>query len=140
MAVTPDGSKLYVADGGGEMVVVISTVTNSIITQLGFEAPIGITIAAPVVQSVPKSGHKCNGVYSGTFNGSIRVAAWQNCVFLNGGQIAGDVQVVGNFVLSDAMVGGNVTVFGTGSCTLGPGGDYQRWLSRHGYQYRDRPI
>jgi hypothetical protein len=55
------------------------------------------------MQTVPGSGTSCNGVYSGTFNGSTRVAAGQSCVFINGGQITGDVNVEGHLGLIDAM-------------------------------------
>jgi YVTN family beta-propeller protein len=123
MAVTPDGSKVYVANFGDNTVSVIATATNLVSgTISGFANPIafGTFIAIPSVQSVPSSGTLCNGTYDGTFNGSILVSAGQNCAFLNGGQVTGNVHVAGNFVLSGAIVGGNLTVNGTGSFTLGP--------------------
>jgi hypothetical protein len=41
-------------------------------------------------------------------------------VFINGGQITGDVNVDGHLGLIGAMVGGNVTVGGAGSFTIAP--------------------
>jgi YVTN family beta-propeller protein len=123
LAVTPDGNKVYVPNNGDGTVSVIATATNTVTATIsGFAnaRAVGAFIGVPVVQSVPRSGKLCNGVYDGTFNGSILVSAGQNCVFLNGGRITGNVNVAGNFVLSGAMVGGNLTVSGTGSFTLGP--------------------
>ena len=58
--------------------------------------------------------------WRGGFNGSIRVFPGQSCVFINGGQITGDVNVEGHLGLIGAMVGGNVTVGGAGSFTIAP--------------------
>ena len=49
---------------------------------------VGITGVAPT------SGAKCNGNYTGTFNGSITVSAGQNCAFYFGG-VTGNVSVIG---------------------------------------------
>ena len=77
--------------------------------------------AQNTTQSAPASGSVCNGVYDGTFNGNMTVSAGQDCAFLNGGRIAGNVNVVGgNFVLNGAAVGGNLTVNGGGTFMVGP--------------------
>jgi hypothetical protein len=50
-------------------------------------------------------------VFDGTFTGNLTVSAGQNCKFINGGQISGNVDVVGgNFVLNGASVGGNLAI------------------------------
>ena len=67
------------------------------------------------------SGTTCNGIYDGNFNGSVTVSAGQDCIFLNGGRITGNVTMVGgNFALNGAAVGGNLTIKGGGTFTLGP--------------------
>jgi YVTN family beta-propeller protein len=121
LAITPDGTKVFVANFGDGTVSVIATTTNTVVaTMTGFSGPVAIAIATPSVQSAPKSGHSCNGVYSGIFNGSIHVLAGQSCTFINGGQITGSVRVEGNFVLQDAMVGGVVGIESTGTFKIGP--------------------
>ena len=73
------------------------------------------------VASAPSSGSLCNGEYDGTFNGNVTVSAGQECIFLNGGRITGNVMIVGGtFALNSASVGGNVMVTGGGTYTLGP--------------------
>jgi YVTN family beta-propeller protein len=122
VAITASGDKVYTTN---TTVSVISTATNSVATTINgfgsFSSLGGIAIAAPLVQSAPKSTHTCNGVYSGTFLGDIHVLPWQSCIFLNGGQIKGHVHVEGNLVLNDATVGGDVKIYNTGSFKLGPG-------------------
>ena len=69
----------------------------------------------------PASGTLCNGVYEGTFSGNITVSAGQNCEFINGGRVTGNVTMVGgNFVLNGAGVGGNLVINGGGTFTIGP--------------------
>ena len=126
LAVTPDGSKVYVANGGEGTVSVIATATNTVtgspITVGSQPGAFGIFIANPLVQSAPASGKLCNGVYDGTFAGNITVSAGQSCVFINGGEVQGNVTVLGgNFGLIGAAVDVSVTVDGGGSFTLGPG-------------------
>ena len=51
----------------------------------------------------------------------MTVSAGQDCIFLNGGRITGNVTVVGgNFALNGSSVGGNLTVNGGGTYTIGP--------------------
>jgi YVTN family beta-propeller protein len=112
VAITASGDKAYTTNTLHRTVSVISTATNSVVTTINcfgsFSSLGGIAIAAPLVQSAPKSTHTCNGVYSGTFHGDIHVLPWQSCIFLNGGQIKGHVHVEGNLALNDATVGGDV--------------------------------
>ncbi len=61
---------------------------------------VGITGVAPT------SGAKCNGNYTGTFNGSITVSAGQNCAFYFGG-VTGNVSVIGG---SFAATGGQISL------------------------------
>ncbi|HTW53383.1 MAG TPA: choice-of-anchor tandem repeat GloVer-containing protein [Stellaceae bacterium] len=71
---------------------------------------------------VPISGMACNGTYNGIFHGNITVSAGQNCQFINGGQITGNVTMTGgNFVLNGSSVGVNLVLNGGGTFTLGPG-------------------
>jgi hypothetical protein len=73
-----------------------------------------------VPQTAPATGSRCNGIYNGTFKGNLTVSAGQDCIFLTG-QITGNVNVVGgNFALNDSSVGGNLTINGGGTYTLGP--------------------
>jgi hypothetical protein len=83
----------------------------------------GITITGengvPVLPE-PPSRTACNGIYSGTFKGNIRVSSGQTCTFVSGG-ITGDVQVTGgSLVLSNAFVDGNVQVNDDGTFAIGP--------------------
>jgi YVTN family beta-propeller protein len=124
VALTPDGSRLYLAGGGLNTVSVFDTATNTVI---GSPIPVGVNplafgvfIPIPVPQSAPVAGNICNGIYEGTFNGSLTVSAGQDCIFLNG-RITGNVSVVGgNFAFNRATVGGNVTVNGGATYWLGP--------------------
>ena len=124
LGVTPDGSKLYVTDYGGNAVYIIATATNTVTNKQGIRVgaqpnSFGLFIANPPMQSVPASGTACNGVYNGTFNGSLTISAGQDCRFV-GGQITGNVTLAGgNFVLSGSSVGGTVSV-SAGTYTLGP--------------------
>jgi hypothetical protein len=70
------------------------------------------------VGSVPASGDGCDGVYSGTFIGDIRVSSGQTCIFVAGG-IKGDVtESGGSLVLLDATAR-NVEIAG-GNYLIGP--------------------
>ena len=124
VAVTPDGSKVYVANDASNNVSVIATATNTVTATIPvgiWPVAFGVFIQLPVLQSAPASGSLCNGIYDGTFPGNITVSAGQDCAFLNGGRITGNVTVVGgNFVLNGSSVGGNLTVNGGGTFTLGP--------------------
>jgi YVTN family beta-propeller protein len=124
VSVTPDGSRVHVAGGFfADTVSVIDTATNTVTATLPVghnPVAFGIFIPIPVPQSAPVAGNLCNGIYKGTFNGNVTVAAGQDCIFLNG-RITGNVNVVGgNFALNGSAVGGNLTVNGGGTYTLGP--------------------
>jgi hypothetical protein len=105
-------------------VSVIDTATDKVIATIDVgSGPVafGVFIGLPAVQSAPASGSRCNGVYDGTFKGNLTVSVGQDCAFLNGGEVTGDVTVVGgNFVLNGAAVDGSLTVDGGGIFTLGP--------------------
>jgi YVTN family beta-propeller protein len=124
LAITPDGSKLYVVSGTG-VVTVFNTATNAQIDSIsvaGSPNNFGIFIALPTnvppPPSVPPSGTACNGVYNGTFKGNISVSAGQNCQFISGGQITGNVSSSGgNLGLNGASVGGSLGITG-GTFTL----------------------
>lgn len=124
LSVTPDGSKVYAVNNGSDTVSVIDTATNAVIATIPVGSnPVafGVFIAIPATQSSPATGSLCNGIYDGTFPGNVTVSAGQNCIFLNGGRIAGNVNVVGgNFALNGSAIGGNLTVNGGGTYTLGP--------------------
>ena len=76
---------------------------------------VGITGVAPT------SGAKCNGNYTGTFNGSITVSAGQNCAFYFGG-VTGNVSVIGgNFAATGANITGNVSIQGATGFSIGAG-------------------
>lgn len=124
VSVTPDGSKAFIANSGSNTVSVIDTASNTVTATVpvGVEPlAFGVFIAPPVVQPAPASGSLCNGVYDGTFKGNLTVSAGQDCVFVNGGQVTGNVtEVGGNFVLKGASVDGSLTVYGGGTFTLGP--------------------
>jgi YVTN family beta-propeller protein len=140
VGVTPDGTKVYVALGDKSDQVWILEPINSNSVAI-YEAAVGLNpvafgqfigpapkaAALTAVQPAPPAGNACSGLFDGTINGDLTVAAGQSCRVVNGGQITGNVTVSGGkFVLSGAAVGGSVTVDG-GSFTLGPastvGGD-----------------
>jgi hypothetical protein len=76
---------------------------------------VGITGVAPT------SGAKCNGNYTGTFNGSITVSAGQNCAFYFGG-VTGNVSVIGgNFAATGGNITGNVSIQGATGFSIGAG-------------------
>ena len=125
LAITPDGSRLYVLNSEGS-VEVVSTSTNHVVDNIAPVnasnfAPTGVFIALPThvtVSPAPKTGTTCNGTYNGTFNGSITVSSGQNCQFISGGQITGNIAATGgNVGLNGASVGGNVIITG-GSFSL----------------------
>jgi YVTN family beta-propeller protein len=107
VGVSPDGSKVFVANFYSSTVSVIGTATNTVTATVPVgngTVAFGVFIQPPLPQSAPTSGSLCNGVYDGTFNGNITVSAGQNCAFLNGGQITGNVTMTGgNFVLNGSI-------------------------------------
>jgi hypothetical protein len=76
-----------------------------------------INIAGPA----PVSGTKCNGYYNGTFNGNITVSSGQNCSFVEGGGVTGNVAVNGgNFTIAGGTIKGNVQIQGSAAFSVGP--------------------
>jgi hypothetical protein len=69
--------------------------------------------------NVPASSTTCNGVYIGTFSGSIMVSNGQNCIFKSGGVSGSITETGGNLNLSGATIGGSVQVNG-GTYSIGP--------------------
>ena len=64
VAVTPDGSTVYVANRGDNTVSVIATASLSVTATIpGFSVPIafGVFIGPPPVLATPPSGTACNG-------------------------------------------------------------------------------
>jgi hypothetical protein len=91
----------------------------SFTAQNGVGSPATLPFTLTVVASVPASGTKCNGVYNGTFKGSILVTSGQSCIFVGGGVTGSVVEAGGNLVLTNAIVSGNITVTG-GTFSIGP--------------------
>jgi YVTN family beta-propeller protein len=115
VAITPDGKKAYVTNANPNVntVSVIDTATDTItdtISVAGGPSSFGIFITpSTTMQTAPPSGTACNGVYNGTFIGDVTVSTGQNCKFINGGQIVGNVNVTGgNFGLTNATLDGNL--------------------------------
>ena len=76
-----------------------------------------VTITGPA----PASGSTCNGNYNGTFNGNLTVSAGQNCSFVNGARITGNVAVNGgNFAMAGGTINGNLQVGGAAAFSIGP--------------------
>jgi YVTN family beta-propeller protein len=120
LAVTPDGTGVYVANGGINTLSVISTLSNTVTSSV----TVGnnpVAIAFPPPPSVPSSGTACNGFYNGTFKGNITVSKGQNCQFVTGG-VTGNVLVTGgNFAFANGLIGGSVGIAGASTFSLGPG-------------------
>jgi Bacterial lectin len=87
--------------------------------QNGVGSPATLPFTLTVVASVPASGTKCNGVYNGTFKGSLLITSGQSCTFVGGGVTGSVVEAGGNLVLTNAFVDGNLTVTG-GTFSIGP--------------------
>lgn len=69
--------------------------------------------------TVPASSTSCNGTYTGTFKGDLKVSDGQTCIFTGGG-ISGHVnQTGGDLTLANATIGGNVASHG-GTFSIGP--------------------
>jgi hypothetical protein len=80
----------------------------------------GVSFAPGAIASAPSSGNACNGVYNGTFQGTLTISAGQNCVFI-GGTINGDVRLSGgNLSLTNTVVNGKVQAQNGGSFSIGP--------------------
>jgi len=66
------------------------------------------------------SGSKCNGTYTGTFNGDVTVTNGQTCVLVGGGITGNVTQNGGSLAISNSTIGGNVQVQGGGTSSIGP--------------------
>lgn len=78
-------------------------------------ASVNYTVAA--TQKVPSSSTKCNGTYTGTFNGNLTISAGQTCVFVSGGATGNATNNGGTFALTNSTLGGNL-VENKGSLSL----------------------
>jgi Bacterial lectin len=87
--------------------------------QNGVGSPATLAFTLSVVANVPASGTTCNGVYNGTYKSNIVVTAGQSCIFVGGGVSGSVTQTGGTLSLRNALVGGNVQIFG-GTFSLGP--------------------
>jgi DNA-binding beta-propeller fold protein YncE len=117
LAITPDGTRLVIVSGRFIVWPLDPNVQGTVQPYLDDTGP--VIFAPPTVQSAPKSKHTCNGIYSGTCKGDIHVLPGQSCVFLDGGLITGEVHVEGNFILTGAVVDGDVEVGPAGSFKIG---------------------
>lgn len=88
--------------------------------QNGVGSPAILALTLTVAGSAPSAGTKCNGVYQGTFNGSITVSAGQTCMFQGGGVTGNLVQNGGTLIFNHAVLGGNLQVNG-GTFSIGSG-------------------
>jgi hypothetical protein len=81
---------------------------------------VGGTLTVLPTAPAPQSGGACDGAYTATFKGNLKVAGGQHCVFISGG-VTGNIQVDGGtLILNGVQVGGNVQVSGGGSLSMGP--------------------
>lgn len=120
IAVTPDGTGVYVPNSSANTVSVISTASNTVTGSVAV-GNFPLALAFLPHASVPSSGKTCNGIYNGTFNGNITVSAGQNCRFVSGG-VTGDVLMTGgNFAFANGVIGGSVGIAGASTFSLGPG-------------------
>jgi hypothetical protein len=96
-----------------------------ITAQNGVGSPAQQTLTLNIVQitgPAPTSGSTCNGNYNGTFHGNLTVSPGQNCAFVGGGGVSGNVNVNGgNLALAGANIGGNLSIQGAAGFSLGPG-------------------
>lgn len=76
-------------------------------------------LALLVEQVTPPSGSACNGFYSGTFVGNVKVSTGQTCVFVGGGVTGNVTQAGGNLLLFGATVTGNVQIQGSSAFSMG---------------------
>jgi YVTN family beta-propeller protein len=143
VAVTPDGSEVYVVNANDNTVSVIETASNTVI---GSPIPVGSFLGAfgkfigPAPAVALTSGKHCDGVFTGDFDGNIRVSAGQSCFFVPPCEIEGRVTLdggtfnlactlKGNIVQEDgnlmlrqkARVDGTVQISGTSAFTLSTG-------------------
>ena len=95
----------------------------SITAQNGVGAAAQQTLMLDIVEitaTAPASGATCNGNYNGTFKGTVTVSAGQNCSFVGGGGITGNVTVHGgSLALANAKITGNVSITGGSAFSLG---------------------
>ena len=69
--------------------------------------------------TVPTSSTSCNGTYTGTFKGDLKITPDQTCIFTGGGITGHVTQIGGTLILTNATIGGNVLLRG-GASSIGP--------------------
>jgi len=83
-------------------------------------SPLGRVLLATLVElAAPSASTACNGTFSGTFVGNLKVSAGQTCMFVGGGVTGNVTQIGGNLILSGTTVGGNVQIQGGGYRAVG---------------------
>jgi len=66
---------------------------------------------AALTAPAPPAGNQCNGIYNGTFNGTVSVSSGQNCTFSSGAVVNGNINMKGGFlVVNGATINGNVEI------------------------------
>ncbi|HWE50640.1 MAG TPA: putative Ig domain-containing protein, partial [Bryobacteraceae bacterium] len=114
----PDGTILPV---GSQEELSVTFMPMDSVTYAAVTYTTAIDVNPVTVSSIPSSSTGCNGTYTGTFNGNIRLSSGQNCEFLSGG-VNGNIQLTGgNLVLSNTTITGNVQVQQGGTYSIGPG-------------------
>jgi hypothetical protein len=82
-------------------------------------SPRGRDLLAGLVElAAPPASTACNGAYSGTFVGNLKVSTGQTCIFMGGGVTGNITQTGGNLILSGTTVGGNVQIQGGGTFSI----------------------
>lgn len=90
----------------------------------GVGVPVQQTLTLNIIKitgAAPASATSCNGNYNGTFRGNLTISPGQNCSFVDGGGVAGNVSVNGgNFAVAGGTIAGNVLIQGTAAFSIGP--------------------
>ena len=110
-----DGPVRIVAAQGAILFIVTADNANVLIFDVASLAFVSVASTT----AIPTSGTGCNGVYTGTFPGSISVKSSQVCVFVSGGVTGGLSITGGTAAFQNATIGRNVEI-GGGSVSLGP--------------------
>jgi hypothetical protein len=69
--------------------------------------------------TVPTSSTSCDGTYTGTFSGDLKISSGQTCIFTGGGVTGHVTQTGGDLTLTNSTIGGNVVSHG-GAFSIGP--------------------
>lgn len=117
ISVTNSAQPVDPGSGTGGIVVTgvseISTLSGVSVTAVN-----GTPVSGAGAPTLP-SGDACNGTYSGTFDGNVRVSAGQSCTLLDG-TVNGNVLVKGgSLTLAGTWVNGNLLVHGAAALTVG---------------------